>query len=161
MSQNVENINKVAISEARDDIMSLAQKMITMIEAGEMQEQDCPLTHRFTPGCYLREILMPAGTLIVGKIHATEHFNILLTGQVSVATAEGVEHLQAPYTFISKAGIQKVVYCHTDCVWQTVHVTEETDLLKIEAEVIVESYDQLQVDGLIDQIKEVALCLGD
>ena len=159
MKAEIETITPIA--EARGNIMSLADKLVTMIDTGEAQEQECPVTHRFTPGCYLREILMPKGTLIVGKIHATEHFNVILTGEVTVATAEGVEHFKAPHTFISKAGIQKVVFCHSDCQWQTVHVTEETDLLEIENQVIVDSYDQLHIDGLINKVKEVALCHGD
>ena len=94
---------------------------------------------------------MTAGTRIIGKIHATEHFNILLKGRVTVITAEGAEVIQAPYTFISKAGVQKVVDIHEDCIWQTVHVTNETDLSKIEKQVIVEEYDQLMIDGLLSQ----------
>jgi hypothetical protein len=139
------------ITENRQVIMNAADDMIEKIKTGELIAQDCPVTHRFTPGCYLREILMVAGTKIIGKIHATEHFNILLTGSVTVITAEGVEHIKAPYTFISKAGVQKVVVIHEDCIWQTVHVTNETDLEKIEKEVIVEGYDQLLIDGLLSQ----------
>ena len=94
---------------------------------------------------------MPKGTPIIGKIHATEHFNILLTGRVTVLTAEGVEEITAPHTFISKAGVQKVVYIHEDCIWQTVHVTDKTDLEEIEKEVICEDYDHLLIDGLLSQ----------
>ena len=34
---------------------------------------DCPLVHRFTEGLYVREIFMPAGSLITSKIHKTQH----------------------------------------------------------------------------------------
>jgi len=137
------------ITKNRDAIQSMALMLKDKIKTGELQSQDCPVTHRFTKGCYLREILMPAGTKIIGKIHATEHFNILLTGKVTVVTAEGSEYIEAPYTFVSKAGVQKVVFIHEDCLWQTVHVTDKTDLDEIEKEVIVESYDQLLIDGLL------------
>ena len=137
------------ITKNRDAIQSMALMLKDKVETGELQSQDCPVTHRFTKGCYLREILMPAGTRIIGKIHATEHFNILLTGKVTVVTAEGSEYIEAPYTFVSKAGVQKVVFIHEDCLWQTVHVTDKTELDEIEKEVIVESYDQLLIDGLL------------
>jgi hypothetical protein len=104
---------------------------------------------------------MPAGTRIIGKIHATEHFNIVLTGRVTVITPEGMEEITAPYTFVSKAGVQKVVVVHEDCIWQTVHVTDKTDLDEIEKDVIVESYDQLLIDGLLSQGEGVLLCHGD
>jgi hypothetical protein len=147
----------MSIGNARNIIQSTATDLIEKISTGELIEQDCPVTHRFTDGIYLREILMPKGTRIIGKIHATEHFNVILTGSVTVITAEGVEHIKAPYTFISKAGVQKVVVVHEDCQWQTLHVTDKTDLDEIEKDVIVESYDQLLVDGLLDNIKGLGL----
>lgn len=137
------------ITESREEIQSMAEMLKDKISTGELQAQECPVTHRFTNGCYLREILMPTGTRIIGKIHATEHFNILLTGKVTVVTAEGSEYIEAPHTFISKAGVQKIVIIHEECRWQTVHVTDKTDLKEIEKEVIVESYDQLLIDGLL------------
>ena len=139
------------IKENRETITGMADILLDKVKSGEIQEQECPVTHRFTDGCYLREIFMPKGTRIIGKIHATEHFNILLTGRVTVLTAEGKEDYISPHTFVSKAGVQKVVYIHEDCIWQTVHVTSETDLKKIEENVITESYEQLLVDGLISQ----------
>lgn len=149
------------LSINREVISAGANKMIEMIKNKEIEEQECPVKHRFSKGCYIREIFMPKGTLIVGKIHATEHFNILLTGRVTVATAEGVEEIVAPYTFISLAGTQKVVAIHEDCLWQTVHVTNSTDLDEIEKEVIVDDYDNLSVDGLLNKCKEGLLCRGD
>lgn len=144
-----------AITFNRGMIQAAANQMVKMISDGEMKEADCPVTHRFSQGLYLREIFMPKGTRIIGKIHATEHFNVLLTGKVTVITAEGREEITAPHTFISKAGVQKVVIIHEDCQWQTLHVTDKTDLVEIEKDVIVESYDQLIVDGLLNQSKEL------
>jgi hypothetical protein len=142
-------ISADSISDRRDKIALVAK------ELEKFPQVDCPVTHRFTDGCYLREIFMPKDTIIIGKIHATEHFNIILKGDVTVITAEGQERHQAPYTFVSGAGVQKVVYMHTDCVWQTVHVTESTDLDQIEKEVIVENYDQLKIDSLLDKAKRL------
>ena len=149
--------HNLAITENRKCIQDMAKLLVSKVNDGELIEQDCPVTHRFTPGCYLREIFMPAGTRIIGKIHATEHFNILLTGKVTVLTAESTEHIEAPYTFISKAGVQKVVIIHEDCIWQTVHVTDSTDLNEIEKQVVVEEYDQLKIDDLISNGKGVEL----
>ena len=146
-----------SISHNRDMIQSAAEHMKELIASGEMKEAECPVAHRFSKGIYLREIFIPAGTRIIGKIHATEHFNVLLTGKVTVITAEGREEITAPHTFISKAGVQKVVIVHEDCQWQTLHVTDKTDLKEIEKEVIVESYDQLLVDGLLNQSKRIEL----
>lgn len=133
----------------RGKISALANEML------ELPQVDCPVTHRFAPGVYLREIFMPRDTYVIGKIHATKHFNNLLEGCVTVITAESQEYLQAPCTFVSDAGVQKVVYMHTDCRWQTIHVTDKTDLAEIEQDVIVESYDQLEIDSLLDKAKRL------
>lgn len=149
------------ITKNRSDIQYLAGLMRDKITTGELIEQECPVKHRIAPGCYLREILMPAGTRMIGKIHSTEHFNILLTGKVTVITATGSVDITAPHTFISRAGVQKIVVVHEDCRWQTVHVTDKTDLNEIEKEVIAEDYDQLLTDGLLSQGAGVLLCRGD
>ena len=59
----------------------------------------------------------------------------MLTGKCTVITAEGITEITAPYTFTSKAGVQKVVVVHEDCQWQTLHVTNKTDLEEIEKDV--------------------------
>jgi hypothetical protein len=118
-----------------------------------MDKDSCPVTHRFAPGCYIREIFMPKHSVVIGKIHKTEHFNTILHGSVTVVHVndEGKlerNHYQAPCTFVSKAGVQKCVLMHTDCLWQTIHITKETDVDKIEQDIIAESYDDLLIESL-------------
>lgn len=149
MDITVNHNNKVTLN--RLAIQSTAKEMIKQIASGELKEGEFPVKHRFAPGCYIREIFMPKGSRIIGKIHATEHFNIILSGKVTVITAEGSEYIEAPHTFVSKAGVQKVVFMHEDCVWQTVHITDETNIDEIEKEVIVEKYEDLKIDGLLSQ----------
>lgn len=101
----------------------------------ELPQQELPLTHHFSPGIYLREIFMPAGTVVIGKIHKTEHFNIILAGACLIVHGDGRrEELRAPYTFVSQAGVQKVLYILEDCLWQTVHANpaEERDVELLE-----------------------------
>lgn len=104
---------------------------------GELAQVDCPLQHHFAPGIYLREIFMPTGAVVIGKIHRTAHLNLIERGSCSIVHADGsTEHLTAPYTFVSQPGVQKVLYIHEDCVWKTIHPTSERDLDRLEAELI-------------------------
>lgn len=119
----------------------------------DMPQIECPVEHRFAPSCYIREIFMPKGSLVIGKIHLTEHFNIILKGRVTVATVDGVETYEAPYTFVSPPNIQKVVYMHEDCVWQTVHPTEKTSPDEIEKDIISEDYNMIECDNLVKNIE--------
>jgi hypothetical protein len=51
-------------------------------------------------------------------------------------TDEGVEVIEAPHYGITPAGTKRMLYTHSETQWVTVHVTDETDLEKIEAEII-------------------------
>lgn len=104
----------------------------------QFDQVDCPVGHLFSPGLYLRTIVMPADTFVIGKTHATEHPNILISGDVTVWTAQdGVHRITGPKAWVSGAGVKKVLYTHTDCVWMTAHVTEETDLIELEKRLII------------------------
>lgn len=115
--------------------------------------------HYFAPGLYLREITIPKGALVVGKIHKTTHVNIVSQGEISVLTENGIERIKAPCTIISKPGTKRVGYAHEDTVWTTVHATDETDLVKLESDLIAESHDKLEQD-LKPALEGDKLCLG-
>lgn len=113
---------------------------------GTIPQADCPLKHYFAPGVYIREIFMPAGAIVIGKIHRTEHFNIIQKGRVRLISEDADQELTGPFTFVSKAGVQKVLEILEDTIWSTVHLTEERDLEKLEAALIEpdDSYPQLE-----------------
>lgn len=103
-----------------------------------------PTKHTFTDGAYIREISIPAGNLVVGKIHRYEHLNFISKGRVTVITEEGgVEELVAPVTLISPAGVKRLLFTHEDTVWTVVHVTQEKDLEKIEEICIAKTYTDM------------------
>ena len=102
-----------------------------------VEQTDCPVEHHFSPGLYLREIFMPAGTVVVGRVHKTEHFNILVKGACYIVHDDGSrEELRAPRVFVSKPGVQKVLYIIEDMIWMTTHVTDETDVALIEPTIV-------------------------
>jgi len=104
----------------------------------------CPLKHSFSDGIYVREITIPAGMLIIGKIHKHDHPNFLLKGEVIVVTeGGGKEELKAPCSMISKPGTKRALYAKTELVWTTVHLnpTNTQDLKELEEEIIAPTYD--------------------
>lgn len=135
---------------ARARIVSLQDAMVNAIESGEMSEADCPVTHHFAPGLYVREMFIPAGTAIVGKIHKHAHFNDISKGRIRVSTEFGFDILEAPCRFVSIEGTKRAVFAETDVIWTTYHPTTETDLEKIEEQVIAKSYDDLNLLSYTD-----------
>ena len=131
-------------NQIRESVINLEKKMAE--EFGEsVKDADAiaPINHHHCEGNYAREIFIKADTCVVGKIHRHEHINVLSQGKCVVVTEDGRETLEAPKTWISKPGIKRAVYAITDVVWTTVHPTKETELDKIEDEVIAPSYDEL------------------
>lgn len=125
-----------------EDIRSFISKVE---EWGLKQDQvEFPLTHRFSKGVYAREIFIPKGCLIIGKIHKFANLNVLSKGDLSIVSIEGHQRVQAPYTVVSPPGVKRMAYAHEDSVWTTIHGTDETDLAKIEDEFIVKTYDELE-----------------
>jgi hypothetical protein len=90
---------------------------------------------------------------VVTKIHKLAHPCFILKGDCSVLTEDGPKRIKAPAHFITPAGTKRIVYVHKATVWVTVHSTKETDLEKIEEEVIVKSFDDLNEQDVIE-IKE-------
>lgn len=135
-------------------VKTLAQLQVDDIEAAvkKMPQVDLPLTHRFTPGLYIREISMPKGALVVSKIHKTEHPFVVSKGHAAVwVEGVGVVQIKAPYTGITKPGTRRILYIHEDCVWTTFHPTNKTDPKEIEADVIMDpaNAEPFELDGQI------------
>ena len=105
------------------------------------------VVHNFAPGVYAREIHIPAGVVLTGKIHRTEHLNIISAGKVEVYNKGETKTMQAPFTFVSPAGTKRAIYAVENTVWTTIHVTDETDLDLLEAEIIAESFEVFDAEN--------------
>jgi hypothetical protein len=135
------------------------QKVLDMMPQADL---DPGLKHTFSEGAYARELLLPAGSLVVGKVHIHAHLNIVSRGLCKVWTTEGEKIIDArvnPVTFVSEPGTKRVVYTEEDTYWTTVHLTEKTNLKEIEDEIIVPESDFTELLESIDftQIKGITL----
>jgi len=129
-----------------------------LVEGGALIGRDteslCPVKHSFGDGCYVREWNSPAHVFGVSKVHKIAHPYFILRGEVSVMTDEGVVRLKAPHYGITPAGTKRVLYTHSPTTWVTVHVTKETDLDAIEAEIICSDVDELELtDAQLEELK--------
>lgn len=137
---------EIVENSIRNKILKFEELIRKLPDAQDGDQKDCPLKHTFADGIYVREIFIPKGKVIVGKIHRHSHPNFLMSGEVLVVTESGgKEHLKAPLSMISPSSTKRVVYALTDVVWITVHnVGEERNLDKIEDRVIVKSFKMLE-----------------
>lgn len=142
----------------RADLRQL-QEAIARGEAGPLVDLSGGLRHHFAPGMYGRELAIPAGNMVVGKIHRHAHLVSLMTGTAVIVTDQGRERITGPATWVSPAGVKRALVTLTDCVFLTVHLnpTDTTDLEVIEADVIVPEGlgydDEPESDGLADALQ--------
>ena len=105
--------------------------------------------HYFAAGMYLRTVWSPAGTVIVGKVHLTEHFYAVLSGRVQVTTDDGVIELDAnkdgPQIMCCPIGTKRAVAVLEDAWRMNVHRNPDNlmDIDELEKQ-LVESDEQCQ-----------------
>ena len=135
-------------------LLAEAEKQMQAVD--NQHKLDLPVENHFAKDIYGRELFIPAGSLVVGKIHKHSSLNILAQGELILITEEGRKTIKAPYTVASEPGIKRLVYTLTDCTWITVHGTDLTDVEAIEEEFIAKDYSDVEY---LKETKE-NLCLG-
>lgn len=131
-------------------------EQIRRLEAAMLEHPqiDIETRHYFADGLYAREITIPAGAIVTGKVHAAEHLNILSEGEITVWTEDGMKRLRAPCCLVSRPGTKRVGYAHERTVWTTIHANPSNaqDLDALEAVLITP--DQPVIP------QEIRRCLG-
>ena len=93
--------------------------------------------HYFVDGMYFRMLARPKGTLICGKIHKKRHVYLVLSGTVAITNGdEPPREVTGPALIVSEKGTKRAVLALTDAICMTVHRTEETDLDKVETDLV-------------------------
>lgn len=130
----------LAETAALPDVLQTAptREQINRLQSvmAEMPQAEIPVEHTFGPGFYARTIRIPAGATLVGKVHATEHLFIVSSGELAIATEDGTQVVRAPFQTVCRPGLKRVGQALTDVVCTNIHITTETDLVKLEAELI-------------------------
>tara|TARA_R110000744_G_scaffold314268_1_gene421324 strand:- start:1225 stop:1779 length:555 start_codon:yes stop_codon:yes gene_type:complete len=118
----VKSVSCMATDERREKINNLEKAML------QEEQVYIPVEHRFSGGIYAREITIPKGTLLTGRIHKFDHFDIMLSGDVTVSTDNGeVKRLTGLNIMEGKAGKKRAGFAHEDTHWITFHSAEERD----------------------------------
>lgn len=79
-----------------------------------------PLKHTFAEGIYVREMFIQATGLVIGRVHKNDHIWFLLSGELEIATDQGVELYIGPCYIKSPAGTKRVLHAITDSIFVNV-----------------------------------------
>ncbi|MBT2300361.1 hypothetical protein J7E70_07775 [Variovorax paradoxus] len=140
-------------------------RKIDALEEGirrELQPVVCPVVNHFAPGLYAREMHIPAGTVLTGKIHKYANLSIMSAGCLRIFLEDGTTSIvKAPFTYVSPPGTRRAAEALEDTVWTVIHATEETDVAKIEQQFIAQTpaeyrlFHEEQLKLGVDMTKEV------
>lgn len=138
-------------AEVRAWLIGVTKKLLALPKA---EQREFEVKHTFLDGIYMRELFIPKGSLLVGKVHRLPCLNVVSKGDISVVTESGSARVKAGYSVASPAGLQKLGYAHEDTVFVNVFRTDETDPEKIEDAI---AFSDFAAAGL--EVNEVMLCL--
>jgi len=143
-----------SIELSKDEELDLFQVALTQFEP-----VDCPLKHVFLKGVYVRQIFMPSKsinskgeeveTVVISKIHKTQHPFIVTEGKVAVYNKadDFFGLIEAPYIDMTPAGTRRVLHIVEDCRWATIHLLpyitgEENNWSKAKKEALLMRIEQ-------------------
>lgn len=123
-----------------------------------------PVTHRFCPGIYMREIHVPAGHMWVTATHKKDHFYFMMKGKTMMfSSTEGKDVIhEAPCMGETPAGTRRVVTSVEDTIWVTVHEnpTNTRDIEKLSEELVSHDNPLLEGTGFVPQFRTQMEVIG-
>jgi len=122
----VEDLNQNHIAEILKD--AIAERIEEMeAQMLEMPQVSIPVQSNNINGMYTREIMIPKGTLLTGAVHLFDYVDIMLSGDITVATEDGPVRYTGANVLHGKAGRKRAGWANEDTRWITVHRTDISD----------------------------------
>ncbi|RNF53000.1 hypothetical protein EBI00_02550 [Marinomonas hwangdonensis] len=131
-----EFIKQVLAGKVNEKIEELEAELLTL------EQVEMPVEHRFINGMYVREITIPKGTILTGAVHKFDYVDIMLSGDIAVATPDGIKRFQGVNIMDGKAGRKRAGYAYEDTHWVTVHKTDESNPENIVKELTVRTMSE-------------------
>ncbi len=127
-------------ADIKNKILNFENVLLSLEESQKIQLH---ITHFHANGIYAREMKMPKGIVLTGAIHKYDHICVLNIGKICVVDEfEGSRILEAPCTFVSKAGVKRAFEALEDSVFTTFHKCIETEESKIWDALVSKNYEE-------------------
>lgn len=108
----------------------------------ECPQIELPTEHIFHGGMYCRQVWQPAGAVVVGKVHKTEHFFMVVQGLLAVTEGdEAAVEMSAPFLLCSKPGTKRALFALTDALYMTIHRVDSDTVEAAEDELVLPEPD--------------------
>jgi hypothetical protein len=94
-----------------------------LLEMPQIDAEGFQLKEWQSGGMYCRQITIPEGCLLTGRIYKRDHIEIMISGDISIVSAEGVsKRYKGQNTIEAKAGKRQAGYAHKETVWMTINL---------------------------------------
>lgn len=131
------NADTIAVENLMLSKLSYAERVYRFEEyLKQFPQVEMNPKHEFIDGMCKREVIFEKGTLATGKVHIKDHMDVMLEGEMLVATPDGFKHLIAPCTMTTKAGTKKAGIALERTRWVSYHPTQAKTGEELEAEIV-------------------------
>ena len=98
-------------------------------------------------GMYMRMLFRPAGCIIVGRTHKKEHFYMVWSGTVEIATEQGPVQYTGPCVVEAQPGSKRAVHAVTDAYAGFVVRTDKTVIDEELQKELIEEEEYVRYDA--------------
>jgi hypothetical protein len=154
VSLSDEAISELLSGKVNEKIEKMESELLTL------DQIHMPVEHRFINGMYVREITIPKGTILTGAVHKFDYVDIMLSGDIAVATPDGMKRLTGINIMAGPAGRKRAGYAYEDTRWLTVHKTDATTSEGIEDVITVRNMAQF-LELSVDEKQAVLTSKGE
>lgn len=126
---STEQLETILGFNSENKIESLEKHML------EQTQVEIPPIEAVKNGMYTRQIMIPKGTLLTGRVHKYPYVDIMVSGHIAIATPNGVRKLSGFNVCDGSPGRKRAGYALEDTYWMTVHqldqwVDSDTDFIE-------------------------------
>lgn len=122
-----------------------------LLKRPQLEDSDYSLKEYYSGGMYCRQITIPAGALITGRVYKFDHVEIMLSGDITIISADGSETFYTGNNVIeAKAGKRQAGFAHSETTWLTINPVPEEILpenrLDYTSVLTYEEFNQFHID---------------
>ena len=134
-------MNNLALQGNMPFILAVEEQMRRMTD----KQIESEAKHHRIKGVYARELFIPAGTLLTGKIHNFESIGILAQGRLRITNGTDSIVVEAPYITVDQPGIKRLGYAETDCTFICIHRTDSETIEDMEQELVSDTFEEFEL----------------
>ena len=86
---------------------------------------EIPLVERIVGSMYVREILIPKGTIITSRVYKRAYVDIMISGDIDISDSNGSYRLTGYNMLEGSSGRKRAGHAREDTVWVTIHDLED------------------------------------